>query len=369
LVWTEDGILPRDRIAGRGRSRSAEHWLLGRLRLLDTDARSVLDALVLHGGQAAFGDLVSFFGLVGQSMDACETCRRLAELEWIKAAGDGFVTLASTTLREVLLGRLSRDRRASWHSAWFELWGKGERPMALAAGVVHALCAHQPALAQTMANRAAGAALAAGLGKTARALALFAETADPRPLEGRGLVTPELVTYRVPPLTLPSIVPAQITFRGAEEVDSALARVVQATDSLHLAQVVAVRQTVAELRRESVQSLAEDRRAGVASLRRGEIGEALRLLRGAKERAQRLGSTERCRATLGYAVGLAAAGRTSEALLDALEGLARAREARDARGSRACSRFIAQLAESSGHGSVVSAWQAEADEAKGEATE
>jgi hypothetical protein len=94
------------------------------------------------------------------------------------------------------------------------------------------------------------------------------------------------------------------------------------------------------------------------SLTRGEVGEALRLLRSTKERAQQLGPAERSRAALGLGVGLAAAGRSSEALLEALEGLARAREAQDARGELACARFIAQLAASAGHEPVARAWQA-----------
>ena len=67
--------------------------------------------------------------------------------------------------------------------------------------------------------------------------------------------------------------------------------------------------------------------------------------------------SERCRAELVLAIGLAAAGRAQEALLGALQALARAREARDEKGERACARFLAQLARGFGDEEEAAQWE------------
>jgi hypothetical protein len=59
---------------------------------------------------------------------------------------------------------------------------------------------------------------------------------------------------------------------------------------------------------------------------------------------------------LALGVALAAANRKEEALLEALDALARAREAKDERGERACLMFLSQLATSAGQPDVGSEW-------------
>jgi hypothetical protein len=357
LVWESGGVVPRDRVAGRGRARSAEHWLSWRLRLLDAEARSVLDALALSGGQSTLGELGPFFSLVGEAVDCIAAGQRLEQESFLERDGD-LLRLPSATLRDLLLAHVPRERRASWHRAWFELWGEGERPLGLASAAVHAFCAHESPLARAVAGRAAAAALAAGLGATAEALGRFADSADTSGLEARGLAHRELWTREDPPPNWPSIVPPQIQFRKTPAPVELVPRSGSALLASHPGGTEAVHRLVAKLRQESVHALAADRLAAMDSLTRGEVGEALRLLRSTKERAQQLGPAERSRAALGLGVGLAAAGRSSEALLEALEGLARAREAQDPRGELACARFIAQLAASAGHDEVARTWQA-----------
>jgi hypothetical protein len=113
----------------------------------------------------------------------------------------------------------------------------------------------------------------------------------------------------------------------------------------------------ANLRQEEHTDLAE-RLDAMAFLARGDTGEALRRLRVAKAQSRERGASDRCRAALALGVGLAAAGRTNEALLEALDGLARAREVDDQRGERACARFIVQLADGAGEQDLAQAWQA-----------
>jgi thioredoxin-like negative regulator of GroEL len=79
-------------------------------------------------------------------------------------------------------------------------------------------------------------------------------------------------------------------------------------------------------------------------LSRGELGEALRALRAARVEAEAGSSpAELCQAALALGVALAVAGRPDEALLEALDALARAREAGDKAGANACLAFLAKL--------------------------
>jgi hypothetical protein len=96
----------------------------------------------------------------------------------------------------------------------------------------------------------------------------------------------------------------------------------------------------------------------IASLVRGHSSEALRELRSAQQRSLESSLSEQCRARLAYAVGLSAAGRQREAFIEALGALARAREAKDQRGERACVRFLAQVARVFDEPEAAARWQA-----------
>lgn len=79
-----------------------------------------------------------------------------------------------------------------------------------------------------------------------------------------------------------------------------------------------------------------------ADLTRGQTGPALRALEQARNSAT---GVARCQASLALAVALAGVGHLDEALLEALDALARARELGDWASTRACTRFIEQLIE------------------------
>jgi hypothetical protein len=97
-----------------------------------------------------------------------------------------------------------------------------------------------------------------------------------------------------------------------------------------------------------------ERMSGFVALRRGATADALRRLRVASETVKE--PAQRARARLAYGVALASAGRTSSALLEALEALARAREAEDPRGEHACALFLARLSASAGNPEAASVW-------------
>ncbi len=110
--------------------------------------------------------------------------------------------------------------------------------------------------------------------------------------------------------------------------------------------------------RSEAHSMLADRLDAMASLVRGNVGDALRRLRDAKAQASEQSLSDQCRASLALSIAVAAAGRPSDALLEVLEGLARARRAGDIRGERACAKFLSQLATRSGHEQIAEAWHA-----------
>jgi hypothetical protein len=83
-------------------------------------------------------------------------------------------------------------------------------------------------------------------------------------------------------------------------------------------------------------------------LTRGEVGDALRILRGARAELEGETGGVRTQASLALAVALASSGRIDEALLETLDGLARARVGNDVDGSRACLAFLSKLYKLSG---------------------
>lgn len=131
----------------------------------------------------------------------------------------------------------------------------------------------------------------------------------------------------------------------------------RASQALQRGDPVTLDQLARQLRGEAHNVLA-DRLDAMASLVRGHTGDALRRLRDAKLRASQLGLSEQCRASLALSVAIAAAGRPTDALLEVLEGLAKARRAADIRGERACAKFLAQLAYKAGHADVAQRWHA-----------
>lgn len=92
-----------------------------------------------------------------------------------------------------------------------------------------------------------------------------------------------------------------------------------------------------------------DRMRAIARLSAGQIGEALRGLRKNRLLAESEPPSVRCQASLALAFALATAGRPDDALLEALDAVARAREADDRKSQAACVAFLAKLYSSIGH--------------------
>ncbi len=85
------------------------------------------------------------------------------------------------------------------------------------------------------------------------------------------------------------------------------------------------------------------RMRAMARLGRGEIGDALRVLRRTRAQLDPKDHRRRCQTSLALGVALSVAGRPDEALLEGMDALARARETGDAQGAKACLAFLAKL--------------------------
>ena len=96
----------------------------------------------------------------------------------------------------------------------------------------------------------------------------------------------------------------------------------------------------------------------IASLKAGDKTKAIATLKEACEQARALGPVERSRSHLAYAVALAQTGEPTDALIEALEALSRAREGRDARAELACLLFLQRLYASGPHADLASRWSA-----------
>jgi hypothetical protein len=86
-----------------------------------------------------------------------------------------------------------------------------------------------------------------------------------------------------------------------------------------------------------------DRMGAMARLARGDIGDALRVLRRTRSQLDAEDHRRRCQTSLALGVALSAAGRPQDALLEALDALARARQSDDVQGATACLAFLAKL--------------------------
>ena len=86
-----------------------------------------------------------------------------------------------------------------------------------------------------------------------------------------------------------------------------------------------------------------ERMRAMARLGRGDIGDALRVLRRSRGKLDPQDHRRRCQTSLALGVALSVAGRPQEALLEGMDALARARQIGDERGAKACLAFLAKL--------------------------
>ncbi len=116
-----------------------------------------------------------------------------------------------------------------------------------------------------------------------------------------------------------------------------------ARDALLTADNAAIEKWVDGQRASGEDPILADRMTAMARLGRGDIGDALRVLRRTRSKLDPQDHKRRCQTSLSLGVALSLAGRMDEALLEGLDALGRARSIQDEHGARACLAFLAKL--------------------------
>ena len=121
-----------------------------------------------------------------------------------------------------------------------------------------------------------------------------------------------------------------------------------AKDALLNADNAALERWVDGLKAAGESPLFTERLRALSRLGRGDIGDALRVLRRTRSEVDPNDHTLRCQTSLAIGVALSVAGRPQEALLEGMDALARARSVEDERGARASLAFLSKLYSSVG---------------------
>lgn len=116
-----------------------------------------------------------------------------------------------------------------------------------------------------------------------------------------------------------------------------------ARDALLAADNAALERWVDGLRATGESPAFTERMLAMARLGRGDIGDALRVLRRTRAELAPNDHRRRCQTSLALGVALSVAGRPEEALLEGMDALARARQTKDDHGAKACLAFLAKL--------------------------
>jgi len=396
IAWEDGHVVVRPRASFGEAAGTPKHWVKRRLAQQEGDERLVLEAVAILGGHVESAELTGVLrGKHGASFDSGAVLAVLEAAGWLSRRKPDVFALPTATHRDAVLSTLSDSEFQSWHRAVSEWFSSRDRPLSAAAATVHAILSGDSERALELSRRAAAATRAMGLETTADAFERFGAEGDVAALAGRYLFTSQLEMARAVPSVWPdarsSFPPASSAVResptpsrrpvpppkpawskrppaggsiaptskaappGASEPPSA------AVEALRKGDLEAVERMAAQMRVGEAKTGLAERLQAMAKLARGETGDAIRRLREAADESRRTGSRDRCRAALALAVALGAAGRSEEALLEVLDGLARARELKDPRGEQACLKFLSRLAATAGHHDVAEAWAAVAE--------
>lgn len=376
IVYTEEGAAPRDRAAGRGRARPAADWIVARARSESHADRALLTAVALLGGEVKIARLGRILAAAGVTSDVDEAVARLTTSRWLVDTQEDWVGLPSRTHVHALAELEDASTRARLHAAAAEIIEAEEGALGKAEAAHHALAAGEPARAAKIALAAAKAANAAHLDASATQLIGLARRADPSsqgaareqlataiaespsarpaavsspPLSAHDSEPPTIAKLDLPPMAVPDAMlaasspPPGAVAEGAPGSQIADRLTELAKSALLGADNAALERWVESLRASGDSPAFTERMRALARLGRGDIGDALRVLRRAR---QGMGADDlllRSQTSLALGFALSVAGRTDEALLEGLDALARARQAGDEQGARACLAFLAKL--------------------------
>ncbi|HKQ71825.1 MAG TPA: hypothetical protein VJT73_20920 [Polyangiaceae bacterium] len=305
LRWIDDLAVPRDRSPGKKPQYDAREWIARRLAFAPPADVAVLEAIATLGVVVPTSLAREFVARVCAG-DPDLRFASLRKSRWLRDDMAEFCALPSHTHRDAVLAGRAPERAVLLHEvASFVVAARGGR-LAHAEAARHAVMAGNAGRAAELALVAARACSELRLDAATEALLAFAGA---RPED----IAP-------PPLTLPANTWIEALRASSDGVKSRL--------------------------------------EAIAALTKGQTAEALSVLREGVEEARQGPPAVRSRASLAYGIGLAAVGRHGEALMSALDALARAREVGEARGEQACARFLARLSVAAGYDDAAVKWRA-----------
>ena len=181
LAWAERGARPRSIPPRAPAATSAAGFVLRRMRFLAPNARAVLHALAVLGGDAPIRAVSALLDAAADiPVDLVLERERLIKGGWIRQPEPDWLALPSRTHLRMLSQSVPETRRAAWNraaSSHIETTGSLE----LAEAAWLAAAANDRARAQRLAQRAASLAQDANLESAARELYAFARAHDPAP--------------------------------------------------------------------------------------------------------------------------------------------------------------------------------------------
>lgn len=370
LLWSDTGLSPLKRIAGDEIARPVGYWIAKRAEDLEPASRDVLTALAHLGGEASVPELGEVVHAVSPSANLEAIIKALFINRWIREPRPGTFALPSRAHREAVL-ELSRDTHTrEWRSAVARTLERSPGTLRRAEAAQHAARCGDGPWAARLAVSAGRTAAGCGLEEVAVALTAFAGVQDPMfddtspdssddttvaATKGDSpRVPPVLATVagaapfplvsakpklKAPPLPAPSapattvsavappaaaaasspavVAAAPIASSGPPPLP-ARARLSSALPAVSQATLLA---SLAELRETRWSAIAQKTLVDGADVRK------------------------RSRGLLAMARAFAAEGRSEEALVHAIDALARAREGSEPDGVRTCLLFIAHMFE------------------------
>lgn len=404
LRWTGEKAEPRGRTSGRGRGAPPSVWIMRRAKYLSPGARASLVALALLGGDAPVPIIDAIACLVegpGARLSLVESM--LTSGGWAYQSEPDWLSLASRSAMQAFEGSLDAGTRVMWHRMIWRTLEHQVTTLGLAELAYHATQAEEEHVAASLAASAAFGAANAGLNSSAAELAAEArkhdadvevpeleeEVAGPEeetPVEGvvsiASLIEATMdelpisiksvapISLRAGPesgpgsLPRPSVADAFAALRAdpavEEDPDVMAARLPRlAKQALLEGDLATLEQVLVSLRVTGEHDALVERMGAFMALARGNYTEAFRKLTAA-EQVSGLDTRQR----LSHAITLASIGAVDGAVLETLEALAQARQARDYRGEQACARFLAYLSAALGQPREASVWARVAQDAQ-----
>lgn len=382
IAWRDGKASPRSPASGRGKVRSGAEWALLRAREEPAACRTVMGLLALLGGEAKVARLSRILTRAKKSIDVEATIEALMRARWLVDTQEDWVGLPSRTHRETLVTLLDDAEKRALAAAAAAVIREEEGVFGQVEAAWHAAQAGEAGRAARILLASAKASGEARLEASTTQLIAFARRTDPTCEDAAMEILADALAKSpslppppvnasngppsresMPPLSIdtqhdsepPTLVQVDLASRPIAPADvfavpppSDGATIASrlgdlAKDALLSADNAALERWVDGLRATGESPIFTERMRAMARLGRGDIGDALRVLRRTRSKLEPSDHRRRCQTSLAIGVALSAAGRPQEALLEGMDALARAKQTGDDQGSRACLAFLAKL--------------------------